>query len=841
MARDSRLTPDFVHSQPRFQQQPYRRGGGGSTNGSQTPSGNANYVISEAEPAPFEGLQWYKPSTDELQLYENGAFTSLRGGGTPGSGNYVISSTEPGSPFEGLQWYDPTNDTLEIYEGGNFVNLRSGGGGTPTPSTDYVISSTEPANPTIGMLWFNTNLNELRVYKLVDGTASFVLVGEGDGDGTDYVISETEPTTTKQGLLWFKPSIDELRIYDAPNAPGAGAEFRLIWPQLDTTTTPAANSIGDLIATSTALPTTGEISGNAEITGITWTLSSTPSGATLDSDSRVVLPLKSDKSELNGYVAVCEIDGQVYSRMRFGSPLGSGFGLPGLPIRLEDGVVLWVGFRVDRASPAADHTRGLRVFLGNYGIALTNAPNPNTTIKIYESISGGGGSVVSGGGSFSDRFTATAGTDGAVDANGILGWRYGGGSQWTIDTNTAQVDVLANLISGNSEITTDDQNFTNDVHAQGTGTRMVLDRQRGICISNDDGATWGAFQRPFATAFVPAAAAKYMGFRVYNTPGSDEVFLIYGRPFANDQTGSIAQESGHIFRFYQTAQIQIGELNPSARTITNWQKLTSNTVLFDQPSTNFCSFYYDIPFAHLMVLSTDASVVYSYDLPNGGHTATFRTNWSSSGLPDRKSFNIVGEVNSLTSGILLRAGDRLATVDRNIPSTVSQYLALPGISDTLVNYGSILRNPDNPSQLFLIKNSLSIPQSSLETATYSEAGFGSITGYTDAVHLSPSAIEGINCLSTPGADRGLYVGNSLRYDVGVAEQSDRIYPYVSGSPKPLVGITQASVPSGGSVSLQYKGVVSGLSGLSVGTTYFYQGQPIGTVIAPDKIRLRYLD
>ncbi len=197
--------------------------------------GASNYVISDTEPsAPFEGLQWYSPADDTLQIYEGGAFVNVRGVG--GGSNYVIASTEPSAPFEGLQWYNPTDDTLRIYEGGAFVNLREGGGGTPTPTANYVIAATAPTSPFEGLLWWNTLLNEIRVWRpdAVNPDISFGawLEINAEDDDPNYVIGGDEPTNYRDGLLWFNQAAGTLKIWDIDESiVGSAGSFVQIYPR----------------------------------------------------------------------------------------------------------------------------------------------------------------------------------------------------------------------------------------------------------------------------------------------------------------------------------------------------------------------------------------------------------------------------------------------------------------------------------------------------------------------------------------------------------------------------------------------------------------------------------
>jgi len=65
-------------------------------------------VVSETEPAAFEGLIWYNPQTGIWKQYRNGEWQII----IP----LVVSDSEPQEKIDGMLWFDKANDVLKIYD-----------------------------------------------------------------------------------------------------------------------------------------------------------------------------------------------------------------------------------------------------------------------------------------------------------------------------------------------------------------------------------------------------------------------------------------------------------------------------------------------------------------------------------------------------------------------------------------------------------------------------------------------------------------------------------------------------------------------------------------------------
>lgn len=65
-------------------------------------------VVSETEPAAFEGLIWYNPSTGIWKQFKDGEWQII----IP----LVVSDSEPQEKIDGMLWFDKANDVLKIYD-----------------------------------------------------------------------------------------------------------------------------------------------------------------------------------------------------------------------------------------------------------------------------------------------------------------------------------------------------------------------------------------------------------------------------------------------------------------------------------------------------------------------------------------------------------------------------------------------------------------------------------------------------------------------------------------------------------------------------------------------------
>ena len=90
----------------------------------------------------------------------------------------VVSETEPAA-FEGLIWYNPTTKLWKMYKDGKWQIL-----------IPFYVGDSEPAEKTDGMLWYDTANNVLKVYDEAEGT--FQKVGIGLDDVKNMLKTDTD-------------------------------------------------------------------------------------------------------------------------------------------------------------------------------------------------------------------------------------------------------------------------------------------------------------------------------------------------------------------------------------------------------------------------------------------------------------------------------------------------------------------------------------------------------------------------------------------------------------------------------------------------------------------------
>ncbi len=329
-------------------------------------------------------------------------------------------------------------------------------------------------------------------------------------------------------------------------------------------------------------------------------------------------------------------------------------------------------------------------------------------------------------------------------------------------------------------------------------------------------------------------------------------FRVYGDTNIIALAGSEVGVQFELNHYYSSAQLWVGDINWIDRTVTNWQRITGNTQILAQARPKLHGFFYDVADQVLWLASHNRDQfadINLYRLPLGSHSATHINQAlnSYSSYPfkygDATFFNLIGDGTVGTQSYrAVRMGDKIWFFHPSGSTwTILTSTFLPGAADLTINYGSMMTNPDNHRQIFMVKVStagVSIERSDFTPVVNDYALV--ITNFLDIIHLGDINAAQANMLSTGGASAGLLVGPTRKYDVQADELTHRIYPRISTDTKALIGFILATTPTNTEAAVQYRGILTGLTGLSIGDNYIVEGKNAGVAISSTEVILRAL-
>lgn len=891
-----RTNPEAAAGQRRYQQVPIEPDVAASS-----PSGpsSTNYVISSTTPsAPTEGLLWYNSSTDLLQIYESGGWVNIRTA-NPASGgnNYLISESDPTDAMDwtetqGILWFQPSTDIIkvrgganEMGEGAEWRQVYPQVGGGPSQAGGDTFSATAgeaitvPSNSVKGVRWGSGlawtvsttvqagdgGVDNISTAGTTTPVAKFSVHAEGANNlmalsDLGLHISNDNGATWSGGFMsspdgvparYFK--VFGTRVFllqssgyvsTAGSNNFSGAQIRvgtIDWANRTITDDGMLNDPGGLgnCASFYYIPTAAKFY-------YTWGSS--------DDLYFYRCPLAVDSVSLGGVDAAPQIDSSL------------DVSTDGSPIYLDlvgtSGThQFWrIGNRVFTMTSSLGVNATYSITTSNtYRDILVNPANSNQwiltrldaqneiTLETATYTAPASGDNFGTLGSFS-----TAISDGPIPSEvgdaflsapnasrGLyvgLGHRYSitdSSNTWTISSSNPNTSAKTNL---EATPETTPRHLADSVHANSPTQRIVLDRNRGLLITNDNGATWGTPQRPITAAYTGTPtnfSDRYRWFRVYG----DEVFLVSSSAVVTGRT-----------TYWNNATIYVGEIDYSAKTVSGWQALTADSgYLSSSNFNNMSGFVYDVTarIFWLGIYDSGRITVQRYTLNAGSHTATYvsqpisRASTSiSTTNADFGQFNYLGH--STGGGATFRLGAAILGLN-DTNSSFTHSGQLPGYNSDASLYLATMINPDNNKQLILIKYTPDSSQYSLELATINHNTTNvTLSNFTEILHLpTGETYDGPNTLSGTSA-AGLWAGPEANYTVSTSDNPSKVYLKEQTDAGELVGFIKSTVAAEGTATVQYRGLLSGLSGLTAGSDYIYEGQDVGTAISATSVVLRTL-
>ena len=408
---------------------------------------------------------------------------------------------------------------------------------------------------------------------------------------------------------------------------------------------------------------------------------------------------------------------------------------------------------------------------------------------------------------------------------------------WTINTTSPNTQALTNFISHTSQ--TELPLFTiSSVHVENNiNNRIILDENWGCFVTNNNGSIWGNAQRPVGALPPPPSnnTLRYRWFRVYGT----RIFLV--------RSNIIPTSSGRV---WGSAQIFVGSIDYSARRITGWQQLSGNGGWLNQTRNQLYGFCYNTGTNKLFIASSSSSdyrrlTIDRLSLAHNSHTANHEGVIISNAILDNSmtqnsdvgQFNCIGR---LANGYeVFKWGDYLLWKYSDLVNQFSVNV-LPGGSVSGTQYLSCMANPDNNSQLILVKYTRDSGQFSVDLADLSRGAGVSATNFRHILDLPTGEVyERPNTLSG-NSSAGLFVGPQNNYSVSTSDDPTKIYLKEQTDTGELIGFIKQSVANNSQATVQYRGLLTGLTGLTAGDDYIYEGQDVGTAINPTSVVLRSL-
>ena len=503
------------------------------------------------------------------------------------------------------------------------------------------------------------------------------------------------------------------------------------------------------------------------------------------------------------------------------------------------------------------------------------APDANTKIKIYEAVSAPitisrhTTATESPVDVAKDTFVATAGESITASLTSPKPVRFGTAARTEVDGGTIQNSTaITNLIAQTTGMTAANLYMSGSVHSYPPNNLVVLDIYRGCFISNDGGTTWGSVQGPESpVADADITNTQTVGFwRAWFSGTKIVIEKSKGRPESRSLNNSNVLEN-----------VWVGTINFSTRTIGSWASISAVSGDFAaQTKGYYMGFAYDSDNSNFYYIVRDSSASRSldpslYSLTLGASTATLTASQNAVGYGSIGSYSTLDQVISggaiaflrdaptisgKTAAVIL-IGNKLFRAQKQTGQTPSLSLTsstnnLPGSSSNLVNYIDAVVDPKDKTNVFFLKTTGNYNTGTplvLESATlgFDSSGNPELSGFrTIDSWAQPNAANGSfvyyapGCLSYSDKNLGLWVGPNRRYNVAGGEADTRFFEHTSSDTQPIVGFIQKSAETGVAQTIQYRGLMDGLSGLTSGAAYTVNSKKVGVALGSSAVVLKAL-